>query len=422
VGTLALLLLLALGCFERPNFVIVYTDDQRWDTLAYMPAVRRLAEEGVVFTNSFVTSPVCGPSRTSLLTGRLASTQGITLNEGASGQFDPSETIAVKLQERGYATALFGKYLNGYRDQFPLVPPGWSDWRVFRDGLQDLFSFGSLYVDPVLSWNGVPRQVSGYSTDLLADYAVEFIEENADQPFFLLLSFWSPHVPFFPADRHRGVMEGEFPEPPPSLGEDDMSDKPPWLQAAPGAADPTALWEAAWPRYLELLLSVDEAVAAVRAKLEELSLDDDTIIVFTSDNGFLFGEHRHLGKGVPYEESIRVPLVAWNPRLGHREIDQLVLNIDVAPTLAQLAGTRMDADGKSVLPLLFGVEKRWRRFFEIEWEEGFGLPDTYRAFRSEAFKYVEWESGHRELYFLPADPHEMSGAARPPPRRADGRP
>jgi N-acetylglucosamine-6-sulfatase len=413
-GTLALLLLLALGCTDRPNIVIVYTDDQRWDTLEFMPAVQRLAEEGIVFTNSFVTSPVCGPSRASLLTGRLASTQGITLNEGASGQFDPSDTLAVKLQERGYATALFGKYLNGYRDQFPEVPPGWSDWRAFRDAHQDLFGPGSLYVNPMMSWNGVPRRVSGYSTDLIADYALEFIEENADRPFFLLMSFWSAHVPFVPADRHTGVMEGQAPEPPPSLGEEDMTDKPAWLQARVAPGDPTPLWEAAWPSYLEILLSVDEAVAAVRARLEELGLDDDTIIVFTSDNGFLFGEHWHLGKGVPYEESIRVPLVAWNPRLRHREIDELVLNIDVAPTLARLAGTRIDADGRSVLPLIFGFARRWRHFFEIEWEAGFGLPETYRAFRSRALKYVEWESGHRELYFLPADPHETRGARRRP--------
>jgi len=130
------------AAFVQPNIIVVYTDDQRWDTLPVMPAVSRLAEEGVVFTNSFTTSPVCGPSRASLLTGRYARSQGIDLNEGASGQFDPSDTIAVRLQNQGYTTALFGKYLNGYRVQFPAVPPGWSEWRVMSDAISELFGPG----------------------------------------------------------------------------------------------------------------------------------------------------------------------------------------------------------------------------------------------------------------------------------------
>ncbi len=398
--------------FEKPNLIVVYTDDQRWDTLGHMPAVSRMAEESVLFVNSFVTTPVCGPSRASLLTGRLASTQGIEVNEGASARFDPSDSIAVRLQEQGYATALFGKYLNGYRRQFPEVPPGWSEWRVLRDGFRDLLSSGSLYVDPVLSWNGSPRQEIGYSTDLLSGYALEFIEENADRPFFLLLSLWAPHVPLAPADRHLGLLEGRAPEKPPSFEEERMSDKPPWLRELACAVDLDPVWESSWPRYLELLLSVDEAVSAIRSKLEELALDRNTILVFTSDNGFLFGEHWVLGKGVPYEESIRVPLVVWNPQIRQRRIEEMVLNIDIAPTLAALAGTRIESDGRSLLPLLLGYRQRWRQSFEIEWREGFGLASAYRAFRSRLFKYVEWESGHRELYFLPLDPFEESSLGR----------
>jgi arylsulfatase A-like enzyme len=411
--------------FDKPNIIVLYTDDQRWDTLDYMPAVGRLAEEGVVFTNSFVTAPVCGPSRASLLTGRLASRQGITRNEGASGQFDPSDTIAVKLRERGYVTALFGKYLNGYRDQFPKVPPGWSEWRVFRDRLKDLFSARSLYVDPVFSWNGRRRREIGYSTDLLGDYAVEFIEEHADRPFFLLLSFWAAHVPLHPADRHQKVLWGKAPERPSSFEEEGMSEKPSWLREAARGVDLDQIWEYAWPRYLETLLSVDEAVASIRSKLEELGLEQNTIIVFTSDNGFLFGEHWYVGKGVPYEESIRVPLVVWNPRIGHREVDKTVLNVDIAPTLAQLAGTEIDSDGHSILPLLFGSDAPSRRCFEIEWEEGFRLPEAYDAVRCGLFKYVKWHGGHRELYILPFDPREEHGVGvsrgDPPDREARGK-
>jgi len=395
--------------FDKPNIIIVYTDDQRWDSLDTMPAVSKLADEGVQFTNSFVTTPVCGPSRASTLTGRLASTLGITLNEGASGQFDPSDTIAVKLQEQGYRTALYGKYMNGYRDQFPEVAPGWDDWRVFRDGIGDLFSRGSLYLDPVMSWNGVHRRETGYSTDLIADYALDYIENNTDAPFFLMLSFWGPHVPLFPAARHVGELTGQAPPKPPSFEEADMRDKPAYLQERAGKGDFDPIWDVGFPKYLEILLSVDEAVANIRAKLEELGLADNTIILFTSDNGFMFGEHWVLGKGVPYEESIRVPLIVWNPRLRHRDVDELVLNIDLAPTLAELAGGELDADGRSLLPLIFGKQVSWRHHFEIEWEPGFGLPETYRAFRSEAFKYIEWEDGQREIYFLPLDPFEVWG-------------
>jgi arylsulfatase A-like enzyme len=399
--------------FERPNVIVVYTDDQRWDTLEHMPAVERMAAEGVSFTNSFVTSPVCGPSRASLLTGRLSSTQGIDLNEGASGQFDPSRSIAVELQERGYVTALFGKYLNGYRDQFPRVPPGWSEWRVFRDARVDLFRSGSLYTDPMFSWNGRSRREVGYSTDLLADYALEFVEANAERPFFLLLSFWAPHVPLNPAERHDGVLEGLALQRPPSFEESQMSDKPPWLREAAGKADLDRLWGSLFRRYLEVLQSVDEAVSRIRSKLETLDLDRDTVIVFTSDNGFMFGEHWSVGKGVPYEESIRVPLVIWSPRIPPRRVEEMVLNIDIAPTIAELAGTRIESDGRSLLPLLLGEDVEWRRSFAIEWETGFGLPVAYRAVRSETSKVIEWDGGHREVYDLIADPYEEHGTDDP---------
>lgn len=395
--------------FDRPNIIVVYTDDQRWDSVDSMPTVSKMADAGVRFTNSFVTSPVCGPSRASMLTGQPASALGVTLNEGASSQFDPSNTFAVTLQQQGYRTALYGKYLNGYRDQFPEVAPGWDDWRVFRDGIRDLFSSGSLYLNPVMSWNGEFRREFGYSTDLIADYALDYIEDNTDAPFFLMLSFWGPHVPLVPAARHSGVLTGQAPEKPPSFKEADMSDKPSYLRAVVGSEDLDPIWDQGWPAYLEILLSVDEAVADICAKLDELGLAENTIILFTSDNGFLFGEHWVLGKGVPYEESIRVPLIVWSPRLPHRDVDDLVLNIDLAPTIAELAGGEMETEGRSLVPLILGKNPPWRHHFEIEAEPGFGLIESYRAFRSEAFKYIEWDDGHREIYFLPLDPFEVRG-------------
>ena len=357
-----------------------------------------------------MTTPVCGPSRASFLTGNRVTTLGITKNEGASGQFDPSQTIAVALQEQGYATALFGKYINGYRDQFPRVPPGWSEWRAMRDELFDLFSTRSLYGDPVFSWNGARRRDFGYSTDLIAEYGEEFIEENASRPFFLLLSFWAPHVPLVPADRHFGVLTGEASEASPSFMEEDMSDKPPWLARFAGLRDMTRWRERTAPRYIEVLLAVDEAVGRIRATLERLELDENTIIVFTSDNGFSLGEHWWIGKAVPYEESIRVPLVVWGGGFEPREDDRLVLNIDIAPTLAELAGGRIEADGRSLVALLEGRRPPWRWFFEVDWSRGFGLPETYRALRTRHLKLIEWEGGHQEAYLLSLDPNETRGA------------
>lgn len=401
---------------ERPNIVVIYTDDQRFDSVAYMPALRALADEGVVFANSFVTAPVCGPSRSSLLTGKRIASLPVDRNEGASDQLDPRETIAVALQRQGYATALYGKYLNGYRKQFPAVPPGWTDWRALRDREDDLFGEGSLYVDPVLSWNGEPRRARGYSTELLTDYALEFIERHRQGPFFVLLSLWAPHVPLHPDAGHAGAWSGELPAQPPHVGEADMSDKPAWLRkraAALGSTQgtPADWWRAWWPRYLETLASVDESVARIRARLETLGIARDTLLVFTSDNGFCVGEHWYVGKGVPYEESIRVPLVVWSPALEHRVVDAIALNIDLAPTFAELAGAPLEADGRSLVPWLRGASPRWRSGFEIEWRPPFGLPVPYRAYRSREFKVIEWDDGHREIYLLPTDPYEQFSLA-----------
>ena len=416
---------------RRPNFIVILTDDQRDDTVQYLPAVSRLADQGLRFTNSFVTTPVCGPSRASLLTGRLASTQGIFVNEGASDVFDPSDTIAVRLQEQGYTTALYGKYLNGYRNQFPAVPPGWDGWLVFRDDISDLFSPGSLYQDAIVSWNGWPGRVRGYSTDRLADLAVQFIENHVDQEFFLLLSFWGSHVPLIPAERHRGTMAGVVPDPPPSLAEEDLSDKPVQpLVVTTGQADAEefrAFWDEVWPKYLEVLLSVDEAVARIVEKLDELDLANDTVVIFTSDNGFMFGEHWWLGKGVPYEESIRVPMVVRYPALiVPQRSEALVLNIDVAPTLAELAGTEIPSDGRSLVPLFEhdpaprplrrgrtppSPKPPWRRSAPLEWFSR-NLNPSYVGFRYQNSKVVVWDDGNVEFYRLERDPYELENRRR----------
>jgi N-acetylglucosamine-6-sulfatase len=419
---LFLLFLVALlaGCGARPNVIVLLTDDQRQDSLDGMPNVQRLVAEGVQFRQAFVPVPVCGPSRAGLLTGLLPSTQGIHLNEGAAVEFDPSRSIALLLQQHGYTTALYGKYLNGYRDLFPAVPPGWNEWRVFRDTIGDLFKAGSIHVDPMLSWDGVPRRAIGYSTDLLADYAVDFIERRAKgpAPFFLLVSFSAPHVPLVPAPRHAGLFTGRAPDPPPSLEEQDLSDKPAFVgEPAPDPALRHALWETGQTRTDEMLLAVDEAVGRILAALDAEGIANQTLVVFTSDNGFLFGEHGWLGKGVPYEASIRVPLVVRYPALARPgRSDALVSNLDLAPTFAALAGTSLDVDGQSIAPLLVWPRCPWRLASPLAFEASMGMPQGYQGFLFAHYKWVVWDDGRLEAYDLRKDPWELEGrlpTARP---------
>ncbi|HVH18990.1 MAG TPA: sulfatase [Myxococcota bacterium] len=415
--TLLLLLLSALltACGARPNIVVFVTDDQRHDSLDVMPNVQRLAAEGVLFREAFSPTPACGPARVAMLSGRLAAAQGVHVNEGAATAFDATRSIALHLQNHGYATALFGKYLNGYRDLFPAVPPGWSEWRVFRDGPFDLFKPGSIHVDPVLSWDGRSQRVTGYSTDLLGDYAVDFVERYArdPNPFFLMVAFSAPHVPLLPAARHTGSFAGRVPEPPTSIDETDLEDKPEFVREADVGELARAFWDLGHARTFEMLQSVDDAVGRVLDALEREGLSENTLVVFTSDNGFLFGEHGWVGKGVPYEESIRVPMVVRYPALTHgrggRTSSALVSHLDLAPTFAALAGIPFDADGGSLAPLLVAPRLPWRFHIPLEFDATMGLQLGYRGVRLRHSKWVLWDDGRLEGYDLRRDPFELSG-------------
>jgi len=427
-GLRILLLLAALlaACAKRPNIVLLLTDDQRYDSLDVMPNVERLAAQGVNFTQALVATAVCGPSRVEILTGTLASSQGVHLNEGAAAQFDPNRSIALLLQKQGYTTALYGKYLNGYRDLFPAVPVGWNEWRVFRDEYLDLFKTGSIHVNPVLSWDGKLKRVPGYSTDLLADFAVDYIRRRASDPavpFFLMVSFSAPHVPLVPAARHQGLFRGRVPPPPPSLHEDDLSDKPQFVRdfASGLESDPSAnavRWDDGQERTFEMLQSVDEAVGRVMDALDHYGIADNTLVVFTSDNGFLFGEHGWIGKGVPYDESIRVPLVVRYPALAKTETSSAVVtNLDLAPTFAALAGAKLEAEGHSLVPLLLLPRLPWLPFARLDFEASMSLDQGYHGFRFGHAAWVMWDDGRIESYDLRRDPYELEGA---PPRDARG--
>jgi arylsulfatase A-like enzyme len=403
----------------QPNIVLIVTDDQRWDTLRYMPTVRReLIGRGVSFTNAFVTNPLCCPSRASLLTGGYSHTTGVYSNSGSSGgfaSFRDQSTIAKWLDDAGYETALMGKYLVGYPGG-PYVPPGWDRWVAFTPSRTEVTSDALGYYTYGFNIDGQDfpfADQTTYSTDFLAEQAVSFLQA-APRPFFLYFTPFGPHAPAVPAERHAQAFSDLPVWRPASYNERDVSDKPPWVQARPrlGAAKRAEL-DAFRVNQLRSLLAVDEAVGSIVQSLSDSGDLANTIIVFMTDNGYLWGEHRLKRKWYPYQESIRTPFVVrFDGLIGApRTETRPVLGIDVAPTFAALAGASAPgSDGSSILPLLAAEEgASWRSRFLVE---GMGrAPPAYCAMRTTRYVFATYKTGDTELYDLAADPYELQNLA-----------
>ena len=353
---------------ERPNIIVVMTDDQRADDLFVMKRTRRqLLKRGTTFENSFATMPVCCPSRASLLTGQYAHNHGVTSNLAVTGGgflgFQDEGALPQALQQAGFRTAWIGKYLNGYEDRArkkpSFKPAGWSKWFA---------SIKSKMYDWVLNRNGrlqrFKRRTSDYQTDVLARIASRFIRTSAtrDKPFFMTVAPLAPHGESDrqgmrnprPARRHRGALQGLTWDAPPSFNEEDLSDKPSFLQKAPLSPEAAGRFATIRRNRLESLLAVDDLIGGLFAALRETGELDRTYVVFTSDNGLLLGEHRRGGKRVLFEETARVPLVVRGPGVpAGVSREQLAANIDIAPTLLDAAGVEplRAPDGASLLPL-----------------------------------------------------------------------
>jgi len=441
----------------RPNIVFILTDDQRWDTtddihglddpldagaqLAVMPGVRaELAAAGVEFTDAFMTTPVCCPSRSSILSGQYAHRTGVYKNSGNNGgadDFSDAEAIGMWLQNAGYRTSLIGKYLNGYAQLWddltepPYVPPGWTEWR----GMKSVKFFDYVIIEPdglggymEVAYGSDPED---YSTDVLREKAKAFISDSValGQPFFLYLAFKAPHLPQIPAPRHEGWFEGIPPWRPPSHNEPDVSDKPTWLQNTPQLT-PAEVADLDQVRIdqLEMLQAVDEAIGGsatygivgIMEHLRNLGIADDTIVVFFSDNGWHWGEHRTRAKLKPYEESIRSPMLVRYPKLVPlpRAETRFALNIDLAPTFSELAGATapIPQDGVSLVRALDGTAPTWRTDFLTE-----GWPNNrvWASVREAQWKYIElpvvpgdpMTAFELELYDLTSDPYEETNVA-----------
>ena len=304
-----------------PNIVIINTDDQQFDTLRFMPrTTAELVNSGTTFANSFATAAVCGPSRANLLTGQYSHNNGVLWNEPPMGgfeNFNDTSTLATWLQGAGYRTGMVGKYMNSY-DKFATanadpqntyVPPGWSDWQAF---------VGASYYNFTLSNNGASEFHAGYSTDILAQKSVSFLnasEANDAQPFFLYFTPHAPHTPSNPAQRDLNTFANVPDHRPPNYNEADVSDKPNWVKRLPLAtAQQQADLDLFRQRQLEALQSVDDAVGNIMDALRANGELTNTVVIFTSDNGQMWGEHRFDKKDVPYEEAIRTPLVIRDGR------------------------------------------------------------------------------------------------------------
>ncbi len=407
----------------RPNLLLIVTDDQHPAALSSLDGIaERIFERGLSFANAFTTTPVCAPSRAGILTGMHAPRHGVSANIIAddNGQpsdgalaFDDSATIASRLAAAGYVTALHGKYMNSYRFLSPYVPPGWDDWRVFVGDNGNFFDYS-------LNENGSEvdygASEADYSTDVIAAHSLRFVEEQAENPFFLVFAPFAPHEPSIPAPRHEGALSGLPPWRPPSWGDVELAGKPNWFRFFATPADRLADNDPAVIQQLESLLAVEERTLELLDRLEELGLTDNTVVVFTADHGLLWGEHRWTTKLVAYEESIRIPLALRYPLgWGRHTSERIALNLDIAPTLASLARLDdvPDLDGRDLTEILDDPAD-WRSEFVIQhFEGGFTVP-PWDCLRTESLKLVRHRDADDELYNLDDDPYEQHNLANDP--------
>ena len=389
----------------RPNFLIIVTDDQRYDTMEYMPNTQELIfDQGVTFSKGYITTPFCCPSRASILTGMYAHNHGVQVNE------DPLEfrTMVEDIHRNGYYTGLVGKYLNSWKGD---MRPEYDFWVSFWGGTM------KNYYDPDLNVNGTWSKYTGYSTYLFRDYGVQFIEEASKQskPFLLMYTPNAPHAPFTPAKEDVNLLDSLEPFRPVSFNEEDVSDKPDSISnQAPLTEEDIKSIDTTRRRQLLTLIALDRTIPDLINKLKETGELDNTVIIFISDNGKHWGEHRLDSKSTAYEESVKVPFAIRYPPLIPTPYvdDRVVANIDIAPTIYELSETRQPdtVDGKSLLPL-FGGDTEWRDHILLE-----AWPDrgAWSAIHTGDYIYIETQDDMSEFYNLKLDPFEMDNAINDP--------
>jgi N-acetylglucosamine-6-sulfatase len=405
---------------ERPNFVFVMADDLDERSMDQLGGVRSVMNaNGMTFENAYVTYSLCCPSRASILRGQYPHNHGIIGNglpEGGEKKFRnlglDKSTIATWLNNAGYQTKLVGKYMNSYYDLY--IPPGWDEWYAM---IGDHWNLS----DPAtgkMNNNGQQTTVGGHSTDVFADKASDFIRRSSTNaaPFFLWVGTKAPHSPPEVATRYQSEFTTTPLPKPPNFNEADVSDKPAWVQSR-SIHSPTRIaeFQQEYRARLRSMLSVEDLLRKTIATLQQTGELNNTYIFFTSDNGYHLGNHRlGLGKRAPYEEDIGVPLMVRGPGVPAGAVRQeLVLNNDFAPTIAQLAGASIpdpqQVDGSSFAPLLSNPQEptNWRTaFLEEGWRPQSPPIPTHKSVHTQDHMFTEYSTGERELYDLNADPYQ----------------
>lgn len=416
---------------DGPNIILITTDDQALVDLRWMPLTRKvIGGAGVTFDNFIAPQPLCCPARAQILTGQYAQNNGVRSNHGDHGGYlaldDPSRILPAWLKQGGYTTSFVGKYINGYKSRLG-VPEGWDRWdATVRLGYQGYLQYDGRTMS----------KPSAYHSDYVADRSVGEIEELAadDRPFFLWTSFYAPHGICSPtreigcktpppvarqyARAHAGLRAPFLDKP--SFNEQDVSDKPRAVVRR-GKVDPAEA-ERLFRQRIRSLMSVDHAVARMVDALDRAGELDDTVIAFTSDNGYLYGEHRYTGKTLAYEESVRVPLLMRGPGIepGTR-LRQTAAMIDLAPTFADLAGVdpMVEVDGESLVQLARHPEPATDRTLLVQ--AGIrgpnldGLDWEFRGVRTSRYTFVYWlKTGFVELYDRRRDRYQINNVAEDP--------
>jgi arylsulfatase A-like enzyme len=419
-----------------PNVLLVITDDQPWDTVPVtsgppaMPWLEsRLADPGdhwIRFRNAFLNVPMCCPSRASLLTGRFAHHTGVEDN-GDGAAFDESSTLATWLDRAGYQTALIGKYLNGYPwDRGPYVPDGWDRFLAKRN-LDVTTTYERFpFVDQGVPLTAGPTP-QGYATSTLAGEALAFLRgASREAPWFMVFAPTAPHAPWTPAPQDAGSFRSAPIVTPSLTSMNEVTEAPGWVRALPPITEAeAATLDRQRRRMLETLGAVDRAMDGL---VEEIRTRDElgrTLIVFLTDNGFSFGEHRWVGKRCPYDACIRTPLIVRTPWTDAGSVELPVSIVDLAPTILDLVRDRADVppipmDGVSLRSWLDDGSRSaaGRGGVLVEWAGDPEVP-AWTGIRSERFAYFEHADGTIELFDIsgtigPPDPHELHNRAGDP--------
>ena len=403
----------------RPNVVLVVTDDQRADSLAGMRQVNALlAAHGVRFTNGMVPTNLCCPSRSTILTGLYAHHTRVFGNGDVGGarfggwsQFHRRgmefRTIATALHDRGYRTGFFGKYLNDFSKYSPdgYTPPGWDDFTAFK------YSRGAYFGYQLTDGSYHGLNDADYSTDVLARRAQRFVRTTPDdQPLLMMFAPYGPHSPFTPAPRDADQVRTLPTEVlPAALRTPEVLPEtlPRWKQARQVDEAHAA---AVRSGQTAALLSVDDAVGSLVRTMRRQGRGTDTLFIFMSDNGYLWGEHGMVGKDIPYNNGSRIPLVVrWDGHVASGAVDdRLALNVDIARTIADATGASMRTDGLDLL------DPRTRKGFPVEAMAGYRGRPAYCGWRTATHLYVRYDSGRTELFDYRTDPFELNNLAGDP--------